>query len=106
MKADQQKPPVEFHTIAQIAEFMGNHERTVPRPIFSPFWRPIGISRASAAVYQSQAMSTCYEVSGELNTSICPICYMVDIPNSRSCPRLSSRDRAGQGVSRKGRCRG
>ena len=31
MKADQQKPPVKFYTIAQVAEFMGNHERTVRR---------------------------------------------------------------------------
>ena len=31
MKADQQKPPVKIYTIAQVAEFMGNHERTVRR---------------------------------------------------------------------------
>jgi len=27
-----------------------------------------------------------------------PIYYMIVIPNSRSCPRLSSRDHAGQGA--------
>jgi excisionase family DNA binding protein len=31
MKPDRQKSPTKFYTIAQIAEFMGNHERTVRR---------------------------------------------------------------------------
>jgi excisionase family DNA binding protein len=45
MNTDKPKSPPKFYTIAQIAEFMGNHERTVRRWIKRGWLVAHGVNR-------------------------------------------------------------